>query len=78
MFVCLDCGMIFKHPKEYTETHGLSSPPYEHFKGCPACGGAYAEAHYCAVCGGWIREDYIMVSGYRICQDCYREVSLDE
>jgi methionyl-tRNA synthetase len=70
--------MIFEHPQEYTETHGLSSPPYEHFKGCPECGGAYAEAHQCDVCGGWIREDYIMVSGYRICQDCYKEVSLDE
>lgn len=44
---CLDCGRIFEVPKEYTETHGLDTPPYETWRGCPFCSGAYEPVKNC-------------------------------
>lgn len=38
---------MFQEPKHYIETHGLDTPPYEHFTVCPHCGGAFVEAHRC-------------------------------
>ena len=40
-YTCLDCGKTFDDPKRWEERHGLDSPPYEDFSGCPYCGGAY-------------------------------------
>lgn len=76
MFVCLDCHSIFQEPKHYTETHGLSSPPYEELDGCPYCGGAYANAYKCCNCAEWITDDYIKVDGERYCDECYCEFTL--
>ena len=78
MFICLDCGLIFSEPVKYTERHGLDTPPYEQFSGCPDCGGAYDKTYQCDACGCWIGDDYIKVSGYRICSDCYEEKTIGE
>lgn len=44
MYKCCDCGNIFEYPTEWYETHGLDTPPYEHWSGCPRCCGSYEEA----------------------------------
>ena len=41
MWVCEHCGAEFNEPKEYYETHGLPSPPYELFRECPECSSTY-------------------------------------
>ena len=54
------------------ETHGLDTPPYEHFTVCPHCGGAFVEAHRCDCCGEFITADYVVVQdGRRYCEECY-------
>ena len=42
-YVCLECGKQFSFPKHYIEKHGLDTPPYEEWYGCPYCAGAYRE-----------------------------------
>lgn len=37
MYICTDCGHKFSKAEKITETHGLSSPPYEEISVCPAC-----------------------------------------
>ena len=71
MFVCIECGAIFENPKEWQETHGLDSGPYEGFSSCPYCGGNYTEAFRCDTCGDWITDGYIKIGNDRYCQDCY-------
>lgn len=71
-YVCLECGCVFQNPKEYTERHGLDTPPYEHFSGCPSCGSAYVPAIFCDNCGEAIRGDYVKVkNGEVFCDECY-------
>lgn len=72
MFICLECGTIFEEPKIFTETHGLDSPPYEKFYGCPRCGCSYAETYKCDICGKYIEDEYIITDkGDIICDSCY-------
>lgn len=72
MFLCLDCDALFEEPKEYIETHGLSSPPYESWSGCPNCGGAYVKTIPCECCGEWITGEYVKFNDYTVaCEDCY-------
>ena len=79
MFVCLDCGRVFEDPIHWEETHGLDTPPYEHFTGCPYCGGAYTEAHRCDCCEEWIVDDYYKTDdGQRYCEDCIRKIRLGD
>lgn len=70
-YICLDCHKIFDDPKHYEERHGLDTPPFETWYGCPRCGGAYTEAYTCARCNEWIRGEYIKVDDERYCEDCY-------
>lgn len=51
-FKCLECGHIFEKGEqaEWEEKHGLETPPYERFGGCPLCKGAYEETERCFVC----------------------------
>ena len=42
-YKCLDCGEVFEEPRKYTERHGFADGLYEHWEGCPECGGAYVE-----------------------------------
>lgn len=72
MNICLDCENIFEQPKEYTETHGFDSPPYETWSGCPYCSGTYVETMLCDECGEWIAGEYVCLkSGAIICNNCY-------
>ena len=57
-YTCLDCGKTFDDPKRWEERHGLDSPPYEDFSGCPYCGGAYARTILCDACGDVIASIY--------------------
>ena len=79
MYVCLDCGCIFSEPKNYVETHGFSTPPYEKWSGCPNCNGAYTEAYECGCCDEWIDGTYIKLEdGERICENCYTTYELGD
>lgn len=72
MFICLDCGCVFDEPKHWIETHGLDSPPYEEWDGCPSCGGAYVETYKCDNCGDWINGEYVKLkNGDNFCENCY-------
>lgn len=43
LYRCLDCGYIFEEPVVWQESHGLDTPPYEEWSGCPRCRGGYEE-----------------------------------
>lgn len=73
MYLCLECQNVFDEPRNYTETHGLDSPPYEIWSGCPMCGGTYVDAQTCGQCGEWITGEYIELNDYTvICDGCYK------
>ena len=79
MFVCIECQHLFETAMHYSDTHGLDTPLYEEFDGCPECGGAYVEAHKCNCCREWITEDYFKTEdGQRFCQNCCYHVTLEE
>lgn len=72
MYICLDCGELFEEPCKYVETHGLDSPPYEKYMGCPHCGGAYVETIQCDICGEWISGEYVKLDNDMVvCDNCY-------
>lgn len=77
LFVCLECNELFEEPTYWEETHGLSSPPYERWSGCPYCKGDYVEAHRCDCCEDWITGTYITTDDdKRYCSHCYTKVEL--
>ena len=79
LLVCLDCGRIFQEPKQWQECHGLDYGPYEHFSGCPVCGGAYAETFECDGCNEFIIKEYIKTSdGKRYCNECVTHMELGD
>jgi hypothetical protein len=79
MFICLDCYKVFEEGKYHTETHGLERPPYEHWYGCPYCGGGYATAYKCNKCDEWIVGEYIKTrDGERWCEGCYTQMELGD
>lgn len=73
IFICSECGAIFEKPKIYTETHGLDSPPYETFYGCPICGGSFNKTFKCDGCGEWVNDCYVEIlpSDEKYCENCY-------
>lgn len=72
MYLCLDCEKTFDEAKEFVETHGLPSPPYETWTGCPYCGGDYVEAVPCDLCSGWVTGEYVKLKDHTIvCDNCY-------
>lgn len=78
-FICIDCECLFTNPKHYVESHGLDTPPYEEYDGCPRCGGAYTEAYQCDECERWITGEYIKTtSGQRICENCYNVMEIGD
>ena len=78
MYICKDCDRIFQYPRLWTETHGLDSPPFEKWRGCPYCGGVYQEAVVCELCGKYIVGKYIKTKDDQfVCQECYTEFSTD-
>ena len=78
MYICLECKSIFNEPEKWVETHGLSSPPYESWSGCPYCRGSYAETYQCERCGEWIEGSYIKIDDNRYCEYCYDKYELGE
>ena len=72
MFRCCECGNLFEEGEQavWYETHGLDSPPYEKWSGCPVCKGDYEEVHQCKECGDWHTEDELY-DGW--CEKCLRE-----
>ena len=54
MYYCQDCGVEFEMPLIVTETHSLTTPPYEKLYVCPSCKGmSYREklSTHCRCCG---------------------------
>lgn len=79
MFVCLDCGCVFKEVARYTETHGFEDGRYETWSGCPKCGGAFVKTRCCDNCGQYITDKYIKTTnGEFLCNSCYTERDIDE
>jgi hypothetical protein len=69
----------FYEPKIWVETHGLDTPPFEQYSGCPSCGGAFTKIYKCECCDEWITGPYIKLnSGERICEECYTTYDLGE
>ena len=72
MYLCLECKGLFEDPVKYQDTHGLDSPPYETFYGCPYCGGAFVETKMCDICGSYIEGKYAVIDDYQfVCEECY-------
>lgn len=79
MYICYDCEKLFYEPKTWTEKHGMEHPPYEHYLGCPSCGGSFTETYKCDCCGRWIIGPYIKTNnGDRICDGCFVDYDLGE
>ena len=72
MYRCENCGHLFEDGEQavWEETHGLDSPPYEKWDGCPVCRGDYEEVHQCKKCGEWHTDDELY-DGW--CEKCLRE-----
>ena len=72
MYRCENCGNLFEEGEqaEWEETHGLDTPPYEKWSGCPVCKGDYEEVYQCKKCGDWHSEDELY-DGW--CEKCLRE-----
>lgn len=73
MMICVECERVFDQPKHIMERHGLDTPPYEEYDGCPYCFGTNIHpARQCDVCGKWLTGGYIKTfDRQRICDDCY-------
>lgn len=71
MYTCYDCGATFEYPREYIETHGLDTPPYEKYEGCPYCGGSFADAIRCDGCGEYITDEYVQIGDQNYCDGCF-------
>lgn len=79
MYICNNCGILFETPTQYTETHGIETPPYEVWNGCPECGGSYTKTFECDVCGEYILGEYItVVNGMKICEECFTTSNIME
>ena len=72
MYRCCECGNLFEEGEQavWEERHGLDSPPYEKWSGCPVCKGDYEEVHQCKECGDWHTDDELY-DGW--CEKCLRE-----
>ena len=72
MYKCESCGHLFEEGEQavWEERHGLDTPPYEQWSGCPLCRGGYEEVHQCKECGGWHTDDELY-DGW--CEKCLRE-----
>lgn len=69
MYRCENCGHLFEEGEQavWEERHGLDTPPYEKWSGCPLCKCDYEEVHQCEKCGDWHSEDELTEG---ICDDC--------
>lgn len=75
-YKCLDCGHIFEEGEQavWYETHGLDTPPYEKWSGCPLCKGSYEKTIQCDICGSeHLKEE---LSG-GVCEECIESYRYD-
>lgn len=72
MFKCCECGHLFEEGEQavWEERHGIDTPPYEKWSGCPLCRGGYEEVHQCKKCGDWHTDDELY-EGW--CEKCLRK-----
>ena len=72
MYRCESCGHLFEEGEQAVleEKHGLDTPPYEQWSGCPLCHDDYEEVHQCNECGDWHTDDELY-DGW--CEKCLRE-----
>lgn len=71
-YTCLECGAEFDEPREWEEHHGLDSPPYERWSGCPVCGGPYVQTHVGDHCGDQIFGSMCRTAdGGEYCENCF-------
>ena len=75
-YMCLNCEAEFEEPKDYTETHGFTEPPYEEYKGCPECGSTeYEDAVECYRCEEVMPIDCAHMRGDNYyCENCYDDL----
>ena len=80
MFICTECNSVFEEPELWEETHGLNTPPYEQWYGCPYCSGSYIETYKCDCCENWITTDvYVKTKDdKRYCDDCFLYYNLGD
>lgn len=74
MYKCENCGHLFEEGEQavWEERHGLDTPPYEKWSGCPLCKGDYEEVHQCKECGDWHERDELMGEMCDKCIDKYK------
>lgn len=55
MYRCENCGHLFEDGEQavWEEKHGLDTPPYEKWDGCPLCHEGYEEVYQCKECEKW-------------------------
>lgn len=72
MYRCENCGHLFEEGEQavWEERHGLDTPPYERWDGCPLCCGGYEEVHQCRGCDEWYTDEELY-DGW--CEKCLRE-----
>ena len=72
MLKCDNCGHLFEDGEQavWEERHGLDTPPYEKWDGCPLCRGSYEQVYQCKECGEWHTE-YEVFNGW--CEKCLRD-----
>ena len=72
MYRCENCGHLFEEGEQavWEERHGLDTPPYEKWDGCPLCRGSYEQVYQCKECGEWHEEGYIFEG---VCESCLIE-----
>ena len=71
-YYCPDCGNTFNEPHSFTEMHGFTYGPGEHWDVCPYCGeSGWGDTYYCEECDEpHLAEE--LTEG--LCEECYAEV----
>ena len=80
MYFCNNCEALFLRPTSFKDKYGTEGALAETTYTCPACNSTdFVEAKECAVCGGYITDDYIhLATGEDICPDCYTTENINE
>ena len=76
MYKCCSCGHLFEEGEQavWEERHGLDTPPYEKWSGCPICRDGYEEVNQCKKCGSWHTEDEL-TNG--LCDECLNDIAME-
>lgn len=80
MYLCLFCGCIFEHLKEYEDrqVEYFGVPCREHWQGCPKCSSNnIISAFKCEECAEYITGDYYEIEDKKFCDICCKKKPLD-